>query len=87
MFHLLCCDPPRIQVPDGSFYCYECTAKLGSPEDLTAESCSSLGPLFRSLERCNPRAFALPQDLQTYFENVSARADGSYFEEVKKFPL
>ncbi|KAF2134660.1 hypothetical protein P153DRAFT_371991 [Dothidotthia symphoricarpi CBS 119687] len=87
VFHLLCCDPPRIQVPDGSFYCYECTAKLGPPEDPTAESRSSLGPLFKSLERSNPRAFALPQDVQTHFENVTARADGSYFEEMKKFPL
>jgi hypothetical protein len=86
VFHLLCCDPPRVEVPDGSFYCYECTAKAGTAED-SAESHPSLGPLFKALERSNPRAFALSQDVQNAFEGVSARGDGSYSEEVKKIPL
>ncbi|KAH7349118.1 hypothetical protein BKA66DRAFT_516576 [Pyrenochaeta sp. MPI-SDFR-AT-0127] len=86
VFHLLCCDPPRTEVPDGAFYCYECNAKLGSDEPAT-ESYSSLGPLFKSLERTNPRAFALPREVQNSFEGISARGDGSYFEEVKKFTL
>ncbi|KAH7551472.1 hypothetical protein BM1_09788 [Bipolaris maydis] len=86
VFHLLCCDPPRTQVPDGAFYCYECNAKFGAPDD-SEETHPSLGPLFDKLERTNPRAFALPQDIQNNFEGVSARPDGSYFEEVKKFPL
>jgi hypothetical protein len=86
VFHLLCCDPPRTQVPDGAFYCYECNAKfVGSDE--SAEAYSPLGPLFKKLECMNPRAFALPKDIQENFEGVSARADGSYFEDVKKFPL
>ncbi|KAF1848530.1 uncharacterized protein K460DRAFT_375382 [Cucurbitaria berberidis CBS 394.84] len=87
VFHLLCCDPPRTEVPDGAFYCYECNAKLGACDESAADSYTSLGPLFKSLERTNPRAFALPQEVQTIFEGISARADGSYFEEVKKFPL
>lgn len=86
VFHLLCCDPPRLQVPEGSFYCYECTSKYAS-EDVTAEPHPSLGLLFKALERTNPRAFALPQEVQNHFEGVSARGDGSYFEEIKKFPL
>jgi hypothetical protein len=86
VFHLLCCDPPRVEVPDGSFYCYECNAKAGAAED-SAENHPSLGPLFKALERSNPRAFALPKDIQTAYAGISARADGSYFEEVKKFPL
>jgi hypothetical protein len=85
VFHLLCCDPPSVEVPEGSFFCHECRPK-GSPNE-SAESYSSLGPLLKTLERTNPRAFALPQELQTCYEGVSARADGSYFEEVKKFPL
>lgn len=85
VFHLLCCDPPRVEVPDGSFYCHECTAKSGLAEEVT--EFQNLRPLFKSLARTNPRAFALPQDTQTAFEGVSARADGSYFEDVKKFPL
>lgn len=86
VFHLLCCDPPRTEVPDGAFYCHECNARLGSDES-AAESYLSLGPLFKSLERTNPRAFALPREVQNNFEGISARGDGSYFEEVKKFPL
>lgn len=86
VFHLLCCDPPRTQVPDGAFYCYECNAKSAAPDD-SADSYPSLGPLFNKLERTNPRAFALPSDIQNNFEGVSARPDGSYSEEVKKFPL
>ncbi|KAF2631650.1 hypothetical protein BU25DRAFT_428541 [Macroventuria anomochaeta] len=87
VFHLLCCDPPRVQVPEGSFYCYECTARLSQPGEPAAESHPSLGPLFEVLEKTNPRAFALPQEIQNHFEDVSARGDGSYFEEIKKFPL
>jgi hypothetical protein len=30
VFHLLCCDPPRTQVPDGPFYCSECNAKFAA---------------------------------------------------------
>lgn len=87
VFHLLCCDPPRTQVPDGAFYCYECNAKLAASDEPGSETHSSLRPLLKSLERTNPRAFALPHDLQTIFDGVSARPDGSYFEETKKFPL
>jgi hypothetical protein len=75
VFHLLCCDPPRVQVPEGA------------PDDAAAETCASLGLLFKTLERTNPRAFALPHEVQNHFEDVSARGDGSYFEEIKKFPL
>lgn len=87
VFHLLCCDPPRTQVPDGAFYCFECNAKLPTSDESAAETYPSLGPLFKSLDRTNPRAFALPSDIQTCFEGISARPDGSYFEDVKKFAL
>lgn len=85
VFHFLCCDPPRLDAPTGSFLCHECTAKLKPSDDSPVESC--LGPLFKSLESVNPRAFALPLDIQTHFENVAARPDGSYYEDIKKFPL
>jgi hypothetical protein len=85
VFHLLCMDPPRMQVPDGSFYCHACSA--GPPEEADPEDFIGLKTLFASLDRTNPRAFALPQEVQNRFEDVSARSDGSYYEEVKKFPL
>jgi hypothetical protein len=86
VFHLVCCDPPRTQVPDGDFFCCECIAKSAAPND-SADSYPSLGPLFSRLNRTNTRAFALPSDIQNIFEEVSAHPDGSYSEEVKKFPL
>lgn len=85
VFHLLCCDPPRAEVPEGAFFCHECRPK-GSLDE-SVDSYPGLATLFRSLERTNPRAFALPQEIQDLFEGVSPRADGSYYEEVKKFPL
>ncbi|KAH4075069.1 hypothetical protein HBI25_163060 [Parastagonospora nodorum] len=85
VFHLLCCDPPRAEVPEDAFYCYECRPKSATEE--STETHLNLGPIFKTLERTNPRAFALPHDIQHEFEGVSAKADGSYFEEVKKFPL
>ena len=85
VFHLLCCDPPRAEVPEDAFYCYECRPKSATEE--STEAHLNLGPIFKTLERTNPRAFALPHDIQHEFEGVSAKADGSYFEEVKKFPL
>lgn len=88
VFHFLCCDPPRINAPEGSFYCHVCESKLRAAEAPALESSFLLlGPLFKQLESTNPRSFALPSNVQGYFENVSARDDGSYFEEVKKFPL
>jgi|TARA_R110002003_G_scaffold104_38_gene8528 hypothetical protein len=86
VFHLLCCDPPRVDVPEGAFFCHECRAK-GPRDESVAESYPSLGPLFKNLERINARAFALPHEIQILFEGVTARSDGSYFEEIKKFPL
>ena len=56
-------------------------------DETAAETYPSLGLLFKALERTNPRAFALPQEVQNHFEDVSSRGDGSYFEETKKFPL
>ncbi|KAJ4383349.1 hypothetical protein N0V86_001396 [Didymella sp. IMI 355093] len=86
VFHLLCCDPPRVEVPDGSFYCHECAGS--SPRDEAAtERFVDLGPLFSELGKTNPRAFTLPKEIQDNFEGVTTRGDGSYFEEVKKFPL
>lgn len=87
VFHFLCCDPPRLDAPTGSFLCHDCSAKLKPAEEPAVDSHHVLGPLFRSLESTNTRAFALPFEIQNRFENVAARPDGSYFEETKKFPL
>jgi hypothetical protein len=86
VFHFLCLDPPREDAPTGSFSCFECTVEHKPTEEL-ADSYSHFGPLFKEIEHTNTRAFALPHDVQNYFESVTARPDGSFVEEVKKFPL
>ena len=86
VFHFLCCDPPRDKAPTGSFSCFECAVEH-KPAEKSASSYSSFTPLLSLLENTNTRAFALPTDVQNYFENVSARPDGSYAEVVKRFPL
>lgn len=55
----------------------------------TATNIGGFKPLFETLDKTNPHAFALPQDVQNYFEDVTARGDGSYceedrYEEVRK---
>lgn len=76
-----------LEAPTGSFSCYECSSRLKQIDEPAVDSYPSLGPLFKSLESINTRAFALPSSIQNHFENVSARPDGSYLEETKKFPL
>ena len=85
VFHFLCCDPPRLDAPSGEFYCHVCEVKKKTTDEFTSET--PLAPLFQSLESINARAFALPADIQNHFENVAARADGSYYEDIKKLPL
>ncbi|KAF2445739.1 hypothetical protein P171DRAFT_272482 [Karstenula rhodostoma CBS 690.94] len=82
VFHFLCCDPPRLDAPRGSFFCHVCAKPA---EDLPVDT--PLRPLFQALEHINTRAFTLPADIQNHFENVAARPDGSYHEDVRKFPL
>lgn len=87
VFHYLCCDPPRIEPPDGSFLCYECNSKVKHVDDSPVEAFAILGPLFTRLENTNARSFALPKDVQVFFDNVTPRDDGSFYEEIKKFTL
>ncbi|KAF2012055.1 hypothetical protein BU24DRAFT_435490 [Aaosphaeria arxii CBS 175.79] len=87
VFHYLCCDPPRVEPPDGSFLCYECSPKVKHVDDSPIENFTILGPLFKRLENTNARSFALPKEIQIFFDGVTARDDGSYYEEIKKFPL
>lgn len=82
VFHFLCCDPPRIDAPRGSFFCYVCAKPA---EDLPIDT--PLRPLFQALDHINTRAFALPTYIQNHFEDIAARHDGSFHEDVKKFPL
>lgn len=76
-----------LEAPTGHFSCYECSSKLRPSDDAVSDSYPALGPLFKSLEAINTRAFSLPTPIQNHFEDVSARFDGSYLEETKKFPL
>jgi hypothetical protein len=73
--------------PDEEFLCHECETKVKQANEPTFDGFTVLRPLFKQLDFTNTQSFALPSDVQNYFEGVSARKDGSYGEEVKKFPL
>lgn len=87
VYHFLCCDPPRFEPPSGSFFCHECTEKAAAAEGPVVDRFAVFGPLMKRLDATNPRSFALPLDIQDYFEGVTARNDGSYSEDLKKISL
>lgn len=87
VYHFLCCDPPRLEPPTGSFLCNECEAKENAAGAPVTDAFMPFGPLLKQLRITNTRAFTLPKDISDYFEGVSTRKDGSYGEEVKKYPL
>lgn len=76
-FHFECVDIDLDKLPD-EWFCYECLAKRG--ELPTNPSTGPFRSLIAILERTNPRSFALPNKLQTYFEGVKAGSDGAYEE-------
>jgi hypothetical protein len=86
VFHYICCDRPRHNPPEGPFFCHECDAKA-NPIDLPEDSYHRFGSLFKQLRSTNTRSFALPTEVQSFYESVSARPDGSYVEETKKISL
>ncbi|KAF2195471.1 hypothetical protein K469DRAFT_722697 [Zopfia rhizophila CBS 207.26] len=92
VFHFLCLDPPRnpdedLDPNEGPFFCHECRSRLKLDDEPSNESYQTLGPLFKKLESTNARSFGLPAEIQTFYEGVSMRDDGSYSEPTKKYPL
>ncbi|KAI1417632.1 hypothetical protein F5Y13DRAFT_60593 [Hypoxylon sp. FL1857] len=78
-FHFLCIDPPMDvgHMPD-EWYCNECKHRYYPP--FGGEYKGALRPLFTVLERKNPRAFRLPEDVRDLFEGVRTGPEGEYEE-------
>ncbi|KAI1143894.1 hypothetical protein F5Y05DRAFT_10204 [Hypoxylon sp. FL0543] len=78
-FHFLCIDPPMDEghMPD-EWYCNECKHRYYPP--FGGEHKGALRSLFTVLERKNPRAFRLPEDIRDLFEGVRTGPEGEYEE-------
>ncbi|ORY59075.1 uncharacterized protein BCR38DRAFT_63770 [Pseudomassariella vexata] len=78
-FHFLCIDPPMDEslVPD-KWYCNECR-HVYFPDQFTGHR-GAFSSLLDNLDKKNPRAFRLPQDIREHFEGVRTGADGEYEE-------
>ncbi|KAI1637193.1 hypothetical protein F4809DRAFT_336163 [Biscogniauxia mediterranea] len=75
-FHFLCIDPPMDEghEPD-EWFCNECSQRFYPS---MAEYEGAFDQLFSNLERKNPRAFRLPEDIREYFEGVKTGQEGEY---------
>ncbi|RYP77960.1 hypothetical protein DL771_000819 [Monosporascus sp. 5C6A] len=75
-FHFLCIDPPMSEghMPD-EWYCNECTQRYFPP---IGERKGAFSDFLAVLERKNPRAFRLPEDIREHFEGVRTGPDGEY---------
>lgn len=85
-FHYLCIDPPMEDeghaMPD-EWYCNECKYRYSPPFD---EHTGVFRSLLYALDRKNPRAFRLPEEVRDCFEGVRTGADGEYEELVPPKP-
>ncbi len=61
-------------MPD-EWFCNECVQRYYPP---IGERKGAFGDLFHVLERKNPRAFGLPEEIREYFEGVRTGPDGEY---------
>ncbi|KAI0023128.1 hypothetical protein F4780DRAFT_96816 [Xylariomycetidae sp. FL0641] len=84
-FHFICADPPvdKDSQPD-EFWCHECSQKFAAPNQETTKGI--FGPLMANLERKNPHAIRLPQDVRDLFEGVKTGPEGEYEEVVPAKP-
>ncbi|CAJ2510138.1 Uu.00g060380.m01.CDS01 [Anthostomella pinea] len=78
-FHFLCIDPPMDpgDIPN-EWYCNECNSRYYPPPG--AEHRGVFGSLETNLDRNNPRAFRLPEDIRDHFEGVKTGPEGEYEE-------
>lgn len=82
-FHFTCLDPPLAEDSDElnePWFCYQCVAKKRSMGEAQAEKqrFGLFAPLLANLAKKNPTIFALPTELQTYYEGVGADNDGNF---------
>ncbi|KAK3842588.1 MAG: hypothetical protein J3R72DRAFT_442673 [Linnemannia gamsii] len=83
-FHFSCCQPPvdPLALPD-EWNCKECHALKHPPKPSPK---GIFKQLLDNINRTNPKAFALPSDIQLFFKGVVANSDGEYEDAVDYKP-
>lgn len=82
-FHFSCVDPPLDEnsLPDGEWFCKECSSKRNPPKPFKRGLFSQL--LFQ-LDKRNPIQFALPKKIKQRFEGVTSNEYGEYADSDMK---
>lgn len=85
-FHLLCCSPPLLEVPDDEDWnCRECRAKRGVDLKPSWNDIGIFGLLLNDLHGSNPSEFCLPKHLrESTFMNVYSGDDNQYMDSLLK---
>ncbi|KAF9427780.1 hypothetical protein BGZ94_004162 [Podila epigama] len=83
-FHFSCCQPPvdPADLPD-EWNCNECRAKKNPPKPSPK---GMLKELMDNVNRMNPKAFKLPQEIRTFYKGVVTNSDGEYADAVDYKP-
>ncbi|KAF9148373.1 hypothetical protein BG015_009892, partial [Linnemannia schmuckeri] len=83
-FHFSCCQPPidPMALPD-EWNCKECHAIKYPPKPNPK---GIFKQLLDNINKTNPKAFALPSDIQLFFKGVVANSDGEYEDVVDYKP-
>ena len=62
-FHLLCAEPPLSVIPDGDWYCKQCTATLYPVPPHTLSKNPVVATLLSKLRAMNPVVYTLPKEI------------------------
>ncbi|KAF8163129.1 hypothetical protein B0H34DRAFT_694213 [Crassisporium funariophilum] len=78
-FHLWCLDPPMEGVEDGEarWFCPSCVARKDPPSKPPS---SLLSPLIHNIKVSIPVEFQLPEDIRTFFKDVTSGPKGNYVD-------
>ncbi|KAF9532372.1 hypothetical protein CPB83DRAFT_891105 [Crepidotus variabilis] len=76
-FHLWCLDPPQEGVDDARWFCPTCVARKHPPRKPPP---SLLAPAIHQLQTSHPIEFQLPEEIRTFFKDVSSGPRGSYVD-------
>ncbi|KAF5365620.1 hypothetical protein D9758_003147 [Tetrapyrgos nigripes] len=79
-FHLWCIDPPLESVDDGKWFCPSCKAAKESPTPLRKHLFGPLATLIQSVQASNPVEYQLPEDIRTFFKDVTTGPKGAYVD-------
>ncbi|KAJ1723982.1 hypothetical protein LPJ53_001738 [Coemansia erecta] len=83
VFHFLCVNPPMtleaVNQTD-HWYCRQCAHRVDKKRKSRAHAKNLLYPLISSIDRENPRVFAIPEDIRRQFDGIEADVDGSFVD-------